>query len=125
MNPCPYRPKLKRERKLFILFAILAIMTPTLACVEFIRPPKENFAIWFQRSGSAMVVLALLAEMRAYQMLEVFKVTSSFVGDTFYQTQDDYLWQAKFANIFSFMLIAIATVIWGYGDLLIKHLTNQ
>ena len=117
MCPCPFRHKALRERKYFIFFSALAIATPILACIDVFRPSTEGFSTWFQRSGSAMVVFALLAEMRAYQMLEVFR-TETYQGDSFYQAKTDFQNQAQIFNIAAFILIAIATLIWGYGDLL-------
>jgi len=118
MNPCIYRPKVLKERTLFILFAVLAILTPLLSCIDALRPEGQPFPIWFQRSGSAMVVFALLSEMRAFQMLGVFKPVG-FVGDTYAQVQHEFKGQAQAFNVVAFVLIAIATVIWGYGDLLV------
>ena len=121
MNPCTYRPKVIKERRLFFLFATLSILTPLVACVDLLRPVDEAFSAWFQRSGSAMVVFALIAEMKAYQMLDVFKPVG-FVGDTYMQVQGEFKGQAQFFNVIAFLLIAIATVIWGYGDLLVENL---
>ncbi|EGG98132.1 hypothetical protein imdm_547 [gamma proteobacterium IMCC2047] len=53
-------------------------------------------------------------------MLETFKPVG-FVSDTYYQVEHDFKRQAQLLNIAAFVLIAIATVIWGYGDLLVKN----
>ena len=67
-----------------------------------------------------MVVLSLMAEIKAYKMLDVFKPVG-FVGDTYAQVQHEFKKQAQILNVIAFFLIAIATVIWGYGDLLVKY----
>jgi len=50
-------------------------------------------------------------------MLEVFRA-EAYQGDSFYQAKTDFQNQARIFNIAAFILIAIATLIWGYGDLL-------
>ena len=66
-----------------------------------------------------MVVFALFSEMRAYQMFDVFK-PSGLVGDTYAQAKEKCYVFTNVCNIIAFILITIGTVIWGYGDLLVK-----
>ena len=65
-----------------------------------------------------MVVFALFAEMRAYQMFDVFK-PSGLVSTTYGDTEAKYKPQVKVCNAVAFTLIAVGTIIWGYGDLLV------
>ena len=115
---CEYTKRVLKERKLFLIFISLSIIAPFLSLCLDCRPENETLGSWLQRSGSVMVVLALLAEMRAYQMLDVFK-PSGFVGETYSEVQEKYLPQVKLFNFLAFILIAVGTLIWGYGDLLV------
>ena len=118
---CQYKKRIIKERRLFFLFAGLSIAAPLLSLIPDIRPADQTLGAWLQRSGSAMVVLALLAEMRAYQMFDVFK-PSGYVGPSYRDAHNKYLPQVKICNFFAFILIAAGTLLWGYGDLLIQRL---
>ncbi|MDI4654241.1 MULTISPECIES: hypothetical protein [Pseudoalteromonas] len=113
---CLYEQRFLKERRLFIIFAVISTIAPFLSLFEFLRPASETFATWFQRSGSIMVVVALLSEMHAYQMFDVFK-PDGFVNTTYAETEKKYSPQVKLCNIVAFILIAIGTLIWGYGDI--------
>ena len=120
LKVCADEKRFIRERRLFIVFSILSITAPILSLVDELRPSTEEFHTWFQRSGSTMVVLALLAEVRAYQMFDVFK-PSGFVSDTYFETKKKYYSQVKLYSLVAFILIAVGTIIWGYGDILVKY----
>lgn len=122
MAEADYEARILRARKLFIAFAALSLVVPVLSFVPALMHTSETLDTWFQRSGSAMVVLALLAEMRAYQMFDVFKPEGLVDGAKYSAAKEKYLAQVKACNVFAFALIAIGTVIWGYGDLLIREL---
>lgn len=73
-NPEHFRKKLfLKARKLFLIMLGLSILMPALALMDFLRPSTESIESWFQRSGSIMVLFAVVAEMQAYQMFDVFK----------------------------------------------------
>ncbi len=116
---CMYEPKILKERKLFLLFISLSIVPPLFSLFEFLMPATENFSTWFQRSGSIMVVFALLAEMRAYNMTMVLKPGVP-VEPHFTKAKSKYSWQIQLSNISAFTLIAFGTLIWGYGDIPFK-----
>ena len=116
---CSYEQRFLKERRLFIIFAVISIIAPLLSLFDFLRPVSETFATWFQRSGSIMVVLAFISEMRSYQMFDVFK-PAGFVSTTYAETEKKYSSQVTVCNIIAFILIAIGTLIWGYGDIPFK-----
>jgi len=115
---CRYEKRIIKERNIFLIFALLSFVAPAIAFFVEFRPEQETLNSWFQRSGSAMVILALLAEMRAYQMFDVFK-PAGIVADSFLTTKEKYSWQVTVCNVAAFILIACGTIIWGYGDLLV------
>ena len=118
MASCKYTERIQKEKRFFILFALLSVILPAVVLILPIRPQEESLDTWFQRSGSLMVVLALLAEMRAYQMFDVFK-PSGLVDTTYKSAKAKYFPQVKLFNLCAFILITAGTVIWGYGDLFI------
>lgn len=73
LEQCNDEMRFLKERRLFLIFTLLAVTAPLLSLIETLQPNTEEFHSWFQRSGSAMVVLVLLAETNAYQMFDVFK----------------------------------------------------
>jgi len=116
---CPYEQRFLKERRFFILFVVISIVTPVLSVFDAFRPASETFATWFQRSGSIMVVFALISEMRAYQMFDIFK-PAGYVDITYTETEKKYSSQVTMCNIIAFTLIVVGTLIWGYGDIPFK-----
>jgi hypothetical protein len=92
---------------------------PILSLLELFRPSSEVLGVWFQRSGATTVVFAVFAELKATNMLGVFK-PSGFVDQTFHSTRDQYIKQVKIYHYIALFLIVLGTAIWGYGDLLIN-----
>ncbi len=121
IEDCPYEQRILKERKLFFVFSLLALAVPIFSLIGIGKPENEELSIWFQRSGSIMVVLALLAEMRAYQMFDVFKPIA-YVSSSYDRTHKKYKPQVTAYNYIAFALIGAGTVIWGYGDILAKML---
>ena len=105
------------QSSLLILFGIIP---PLLALTTDWRPEGENMASWFQRSGSILVIFSVLVE---FKLLTLFS--------TFYPGAEAMLWTdtiAKkyykkylFVTYLSAILAIIGTIIWGYGDVLIKN----
>lgn len=113
-----YEKEFSRERVRFFIFAIAAICAPIAALVIPLRPEGITLDNWFSRSGAAMVVLALLAEANAFKIFNIFN-PSGMVSIGFNEFHQKYwTWPARL-NKAAFILIAIGTLIWGYGDLLV------
>ncbi|KJZ09589.1 hypothetical protein TW85_21855 [Marinomonas sp. S3726] len=113
-----YEKRFKRERLRFSIFALLAIIAPVVALVIPIRPEEVSLDNWFARSGAAMVVLALLAESNAFKIFNLFN-PSGMVEVGFDEFRRKYWgWPARL-NKTAFILVAVGTLIWGYGDLLV------
>ena len=119
MEVCSYEHRFKRERKICVIFLCVSLFVPVFSYLVPIRPLGEGVETWFQRSGSVMVVFALLGEMHAYQMFDVFK-PSGFVGSTYEKTKTRYYSQVKYWNYLSIVFVSVGTLIWGYGDLFLK-----
>jgi len=118
-NKCMYEDVILKKRTLFFIFSALAILMPVFSLSGLLKPSSEALGVWFQRSGATTVVFAVFAELKASNMLAVFK-PSGFVDQTFHSTRDKYLKQVKLYNYIALFLVVLGTVIWGYGDLLIN-----
>jgi len=94
---------------------LLSLASPIV--LGFLKPETQDAALWFQRSGSVMVVLALLAELRVLAVDGlVIARSNSFLYCHIYIKQK-YNSMLKFINCMSYFIIAFATLIWGFGDL--------
>jgi hypothetical protein len=111
-----YFSQVAKQIKYFSLFSCLAISAPLLALVPYFVPADQVANLWFQRSGSAMVVFGLLAESRAVNIFLILNPSTwGEVGLS--EALKKYGKYPTYFNIFAFVLIAFGTLIWGYGDL--------
>ena len=115
-----YNSLIQHEVKYFILFSILAILTPVLSIIIPWVPENETAHTWFQRSGSAMVVFGLLAESRAVNCFFILN-PSGFAECGINEANEKFKKYPKSLNIISFIFIAFGTLIWGYGDIPFKN----
>ena len=114
-----YEIALKKEFKYYCVFSVLAFLTPLAALFIPWIPKDETLFTWFQRSGSAMVVFGLLAEARAVNCF--FILNPSGLGEvSLIEVREKYLKYPSALNIVSFVIIALGTLIWGYGDIWVK-----
>ncbi|GAB0109223.1 hypothetical protein [Pseudoalteromonas distincta] len=116
---CRYGNVILKERKLFFIFTVLSILMPMISLTGLLKPSCEALGFWFQRSGATTVVFAIFAELKAANMLSVFK-PAGMVNRSFHSTRDKYIKQIKIYNYIALFLIVLGTVIWGYGDLILK-----
>lgn len=115
-----YKKLLRKYQIKFLWLALASISAPFIALLVPIRPESIDLENWFARSGAAMVVLALLSETYAIKMLNIFNPsgTEELGLNEFRQ---DYFEQTIMLNRIAFLLIAIGTLIWGYGDLWVSN----
>ena len=113
-----YIDPIKKESLWFYIFTILAIMMPLLSLIIPIKPSSEELSSWFQRSGAAMVVCSLIAESKAISIYNILN-PSGFVVLGFNEAERQFKNRPMLFNRISFLIIAVGTLIWGYGDLMI------
>ena len=113
--------RLKKETGLFRLFSGLAVLSPLIALIVPWMPEEETLCSWFQRSGSIMVVFALLAETTALRFQKALFPKSAFSNKEVEAARKTYWKHPAIMNSSAFLLIAIGTFIWGYGDILVKN----
>ncbi|RTE67731.1 hypothetical protein EH243_01925 [Amphritea opalescens] len=115
-----YAAALKKEIKYYAIFSVLAFISPLVALFIPYMPENESIFTWFQRSGSAMVVFGLLAEAKAINCFFILN-PAGFAETGINEARAKYLKYPANLNIFSFLIIALGTLIWGYGDIWIKN----
>ena len=114
MEPKEEFDKYKAAKWKFLGYVFLSIACGLLALTGFLKPLTEELGIWFQRSGSLVVLFAVLGEYYASKMASTLR-PAGYVGIT---TMEKEL--TKTVNIFHFIALFLAitgTFIWGYGDL--------
>lgn len=114
-----YEVALKKEFKYYAIFSALALITPLIAFFVPYMPENETLFTWFQRSGSAVVVFGLLAEARAVNCFFILN-PAGFAEIGINEARAKYLKHPTALNICSFVIIALGTLIWGYGDIWVK-----
>lgn len=95
---------------------IICLLTPILLLMIDVK--EETTAVWFQRSGSVMVALALLADIRVIKIDRLIIARDHSFLYTHIYIEQKYNKKLNFVRYMSYLLVAIGTVIWGYGDLL-------
>jgi len=113
-----YEQDAKFNRRTVIIFLLAAILTPILSLSGVLQPASEPLDVWFQRSGSLIVLFASIAEYFSIKMHNVFSPTL-LANEPLFNTKAIYCLQAKKLMAFSALFILAGTVIWGYGDLLV------
>lgn len=89
-----------------------------MVLVIFLKPDDQDIATWFARSGSILVVLAVISEIwLSRTQNEVFKENSFGLYCQLY-VEKRFKTQAKWSQLFDLSVGVIGTVIWGYGDLI-------
>ena len=98
----------------FVL-CLCAVIPPLFSLVGSFRPQAEPPGQWFERSGAAMTVFAVFAQLKAGS------IATMIAGGTFgesWEAYHKYKRHQAVAAVLSLVLVVIGTVVWGYGDLL-------
>lgn len=114
-----YDQLINHELRYFVGFFVLAIASPIAAFFIPYVPEKETFFTWFPRSGSVMVIFGLLAEARAINCFFILN-PSGLAKKGIKEAREKYEKYPTILNITSFVIIALGTFIWGYGDIPFK-----
>jgi len=116
-----YDQLITRELVYFVGFTVLAIASPIAAFFIPYIPEKETFITWFPRSGSVMVVFGLLAEARAINCFFILNPSGLLAMKGITEAREKYEKYPTVLNIISFAIVALGTLIWGYGDIPFKQ----
>lgn len=117
-NHVNYEQDAKFNRGVVCIFLLVAILIPILSLFGVLKPATESLGIWFQRSGSLIVLFGSIAEYFSIQMHNVFSPTL-LANEPLFNTRAIYCLQAKKLMAISALFILTGTVVWGYGDLFV------
>ncbi|MCK4827445.1 hypothetical protein KA005_67575 [bacterium] len=98
---------------------VLAYAPPLFALTCIAMPAYEDPATWFQRSGSTMVVISLLAEFKLFSIQAYFDHHDTAMFAIIIPPKA-YKNAHKIIVTSATVSIVIGTIIWGYGDIVIK-----
>lgn len=113
-----YVVKARYNRKIFILFIALSLLFPGLAFLGIFLPEGEKLSVWFQRSGSLMVLFSVIAEYYALKMSDLF-FPVEMQGEPLHIDKVRFTKQSKICAGLAVFVICLGTIVWGYGDLVI------
>lgn len=101
-----------------IFFLIIAL---SIVIISFIASLFDDEYLWFARSGSIMVLFAVIVEYKLNNktLKSINKKVSASVT---YKTPISLLnnTQHKYVSIIAHIFVVLGTLIWGYGDLINK-----
>lgn len=109
----------KKSWMAFLACIAIAVIVPIFMCMPFIRPESEPFPEWGARSGSITVIFALLAEIYAARIMQVFQ-NSEGMDQEIIELPKYLKVPEKFYTATVFVVAVVGTIIWGYGDFLLK-----
>lgn len=115
--------KLKYVKRHWLIYAAICFLSPLI--LIFFVPHGEDSSIWFQRSGSIVIVFSLLAELRSieYKSLVISHASSFLLCNKLIHYK--YNSTANLINNLTLFLITFGTLIWGYGDILFKKYISK
>jgi hypothetical protein len=109
--------------RLFYFLMALSFFGPLLSLP--LRPSTESFETWAQRAGAIMVVIALLAEIKINALSRLaIKHDHTFLYCHIF-LKNKYEKRLDICNYLTFIFISAGTVVWGYGDVLLKVLAHR
>ena len=110
-----YVPKVKINLWYAFALLVLAVAVTAMAYLGLLRPQEEEQSIWFQRSGSVMVVCAIWAEIRLFKIDNL--VNPSGLVSAEFRTFEPFKRWYFFLRIAGFFIAILGTMVWGYGDI--------
>lgn len=95
---------------------IISVAIPLFILVFNWIPPDENPKVWFQRSGSVMVIFSLLSE---FTLLPLYNTLFPGENTVTVNIGKVEIWRSVYSVVSALTLVTavLGTAIWGYGDL--------
>lgn len=106
--------KYKSARFKFALCIFISVVCALLAAFGILKPVNEPVVIWFQRSGSLVVLFAAIGEYYVSNMRATLR-PAGYVGIT--AMENELSFSVKCYHSAALTLVIMGTIIWGYGDL--------
>ncbi|MCW1717275.1 hypothetical protein OIZ54_00785 [Pseudoalteromonas sp. A3] len=115
--------EVNRSLKVWAACSILAILSPMLAFL--LVDTSTNLPQWFQRSGTLLLVFSLLAEIKAQVVRKsIFVVDANRLYCHLHIESKNKKWM-PFVQYFTYFLVAVGTLITGYGDIIFNKICNM
>ncbi|WP_394224455.1 hypothetical protein [Alteromonas gracilis] len=114
MEPKEEFDKYQAARWKFFVSVFLSIACGVLALTGLLKPSTEELGVWFQRSGSLIVLFAVLGEYYVSKMASTLR-PAGHVGIT--KMEETLPKTVGLFHLIALFLAIIGTFIWGYGDL--------
>jgi len=105
---------------LFDILLIVCAVVPVIWSLTIDLKGCSDCHYWFQRSGSLMVLFAVLLELNSLKYHEVKGSKNTFVNGKRVAISEELPVFKKAMRITGFLLAIAGTFIWGYGDLPFK-----
>ncbi|WP_157826407.1 hypothetical protein [Kangiella profundi] len=83
-----------------------------------LKPSDELAEVWFQRSGSIAVALAIFAEIG---LVSLTMKNKSLIETMYLQKLERWI---DVGEIIAKTMLVLGTVVWGYGDLFHRWLST-
>jgi len=99
---------------------VLLIATYAIPTASFFYAYCVHQGHWFARSGSVMVMLAVVLEWRNINLQQALREKR----DETYKPQEQYVSGLSYRKVYEILILAAlaaGTIIWGYGDLAISN----
>lgn len=112
--------EVNRSLKVWLACVILAILFPMLAFL--LVDTSTSLPQWFQRSGTLLLVFSLLAEIKAQVVRKsIFVVDANRLYCHLHIESKNKKWM-PFVQYSTYFLVAVGTLITGYGDIIFNKI---
>lgn len=101
-----------------LILILFALVFPYLAFAGYLKPENEQLNVWFQRSGSLMALLSLIAEYLISRLHGIIRPAgfSSRATEQIREKLEPPLMVLRYVGA----AVAVGgTLIWGYGDIFV------
>lgn len=114
--------KMKQKLVYSTILILIGLMVPILAyCIDWF-PESDNLPIWFQRSGSILVMTSVMVEfILLSEHLTMYPGNNTWTDENSKPIIDKYKTPYVLLTGSATFLAFIGTLIWAYGDLFIKY----
>ncbi|SEN16988.1 hypothetical protein [Halomonas caseinilytica] len=111
-----YIGMVKKQVRLFYCCLAVMFLVPLGAWSSPWLPDEMTAASFFQRSGSALLAIGLIAELAAVRVYSILN-PSGFVGKGYKEAKEKYGKYPARMTYAVLVAVALGTLISGYGDL--------
>jgi len=116
--------EIKYLNKYVYAYLGISFIIPFLAASGFLLPENEDIFSWIQRSGALITIVSIFMYETTLKIDSLINpinaIGSNYIGDD----QTRFNRKNKFLKFISIVFTICGTWIWGYGDLVLKSLTN-